>query len=205
MFRGCKVNKKIFVLFLIPLLVVAVGGVTLWRGLEAEAANSGTGTLNVVHGIPKAFEDIETLELPEGNYDVAVVLVGEDCSNPLPGLAANDLTLPPGTNVSIIAHLTENGEEFGLTVGVNNVPEADSESALITVYHVAAAPQVDIWAGESDPNRELFTSVDNGEFGDRETRPGSYVLAVVSAGEPPSEAVAQGELMLGHVCKLLQP
>jgi hypothetical protein len=91
MFRGCKVNKKIFVLFLVPLLVVAVGGATLWRGLEAEAANSGTGTLNVVHGIPDAevdicargekteggftkvitgfnFEDIETLELPEGNY-----------------------------------------------------------------------------------------------------------------------------------------
>jgi hypothetical protein len=219
MFRGCKVNKKIFVLFLVPLLVVAIGGATLWRGLEAEAANSGTGTLNVVHGIPDAevdicargettggeftkvitgfnFEDIETLELPEGNYDVAVVLVGEDCSNPLPGLAANDLTLPPGANVSIIAHLTENGEEFGLTVGVNNVPETDSESALITVYHVAAAPQVDIWAGKSDPNRELFTSVGNGEFGDRETRPGSYVLAVVPAGEPPSEAVAQGELML---------
>jgi hypothetical protein len=67
---------------------------------------------------------------------------------------------------------------------------------LITVYHVAAAPQVDIWAGKSDPNRELFTSVGNGEFGDREIRPGSYVLAVVPAGEPPSEAVAQGELML---------
>jgi hypothetical protein len=215
-----KMDKKILALFLVPLLVVAVSGVTLWRGVQAQGGDPGTGTLNVVHGIPDAevdvcargdttggeftkvitgfnFGDIEALELPEGNYDAAVVAAGEECSNPLPGLTASDLFLPSGANVSVIAHLTEDGEEFMFTVGVNEIPETGSEElALVTVYHAAAAPRVDIRAGKSHPIRELFTFVGNGEFGDYDIRPGTYQLAVVPAGEPPSEAVAQGELPL---------
>lgn len=217
-------SKNVILLLLAPLLAIAASGIILKGGLMAQTVEPEyhMATLNVVHGIPDAevdvcvrgeatedefakvlegfkFTDIEVLEAPAGTYDITVVPAAEGCDSLIFGLIAEDLALAAGDNVSLIAHLTENGDEFTLTLGENETSQAGHQSTgLITAYHAAAAPRVDIRADRFHPVRELFTFMGNGEFGSSDVRPAQYLVAVVPAGEPPTQAVLEAQLSLNE-------
>lgn len=218
--------KKNLVLFLIPLLAIAVGGVTLWPGLQDKAvAQASPITINFVHGIPSpqaqnldiciradagefqrvvtrfSFDDqapeivsqqADGLPLVPGNYDIVFVTAGAACNVAFGGLQINGLDIEAGSNVSIIAHLTEDGSGTTLSGGFNNISQADpGESAVITIYHAAALPRADFRVGRPYLVQELFTFLGNGEFGDSEILPGSYNWALVPAGAPPTSPFIQ--------------
>lgn len=159
----------------------------------------GDGVLNLVHGIPGVavdvcargevtggqfakvapgfnFKQIETLPLPAGYYDANVVLAGDDCGNPIPGLSASDLYLPADTNVSVVAHLTDDGEAFQLSVFVNDTSRLRNQSELV-VRHTAAAPTVDARYGRVF----LRGSIPMIEFGEEDSarlNPGPWRVSV---------------------------
>jgi hypothetical protein len=183
------------------------------------ASANGNGTLNVVHGIPGAvvdvcasgdatgnefarviegfeYTDIETLDLPEGDYDATVVAAGADCNPDEAILSASGLFLPAGANVSVVAHLDANGVP-ALTVGVNDTSEGNRRrTSRLTAYHVAEAPAVDIRAGKLIPYWNLFQGVENGQSADLDLWPGRYKLAIVPEDGRIRDAVATDRVRL---------
>ena len=208
-------------LVLAALAIAAVAGLTSVSSTTASA--NGTGTLNIVHGIPGAvvdvcargpatdgewaaiiedfeFGDIRTFDLPAGSYDANVVGQDAACDSPLlPGLGASGVVLPEGANASVIAHLPESGAlaDAKLTVGVNDLSAPGSHKSRLTVYHTAAAPAVDIRAGRWLPVKKLFKNVSNGQSGDVEVREGRYKVSVLAAGSKWWKPVTTERVSLG--------
>ena len=130
-----------------------------------------TATVRVVHGIPGqdigpgvdaalpvdilvndaicllsglTFGQIEgPYTLPEGTYDIKVSLANtlDPCSNP--AVVAAPVPLEAGENVTIIAHLTEEGMPTASKF-VNDVTPSAEGTARVIAHHTAAAPAVDI-------------------------------------------------------------
>jgi hypothetical protein len=167
----------------------------------AASAQDATGQVTVVHGIPNetlggdsnvdvyangdysapllggdddfVFEDVVgPVELPAGDYELEVYPDGADPESTDPALATDGpITLPGGANVSIVAHLTEGGDPT-LSVFVNDTSQTAAGQARLTVRHTAAAPAVDILAGDTavfeglaNPNEEV-ADVDAGDYPD---------------------------------------
>lgn len=128
----------------------------------AAQATEGEGDqaaqVSVVHGIPGQAVDVyvngtETvsdfapgtvagpLELPAGTYDLAVRAAGAPTSE-APLVAAEDAEVPAGANISVVAHLSEQGQPT-LTPFVNDVGSVPAGDARLVVRHTAAAPAVD--------------------------------------------------------------
>ena len=60
-------------------------------------------------------------------------------------IEANDVAVPGGANVTVVAHLNEGGTPV-LTPFVNDIKATAAGQARITVRHTAAAPAVDVRA-----------------------------------------------------------
>ncbi len=88
----------------------------------------------------------DPLELPAGDYDLAIYPAGSDPATTQPAAAAEDVTVPAGANATIVAHLTAEGTPV-LTPFVNDVSAVPAGQARVTVRHTAAAPAVDVRAG----------------------------------------------------------
>lgn len=143
----------------------------------AAVAQEGTGTVTVLHGVPDLTVDVyvndeltledfapgtvtDPLELPAGDYDIAVRAADEPADSE-PAISGS-ATLPAGANASIIAHLTEGGDPT-LGVFVNDLAEVAAGEARLGVRHTAAAPAVDIAAngdvvaeGLTNPNEAVL-------------------------------------------------
>ncbi len=124
------------------------------------AAQDGTGTVTVLHGVPDLTVDVyvngdltledfapgtvtDPLSLPAGDYDIAI-RPADAAADSDPAISGST-TLPAGANASIIAHLTESGDPT-LGVFVNDTSEVAAGEARLGVRHTAAAPAVDIAA-----------------------------------------------------------
>lgn len=126
------------------------------------AAAQGTGTVFVVHGIPDtpvdvyvddalAIDDFQPgttegpIQLPVGARAVQVFAADAEDNSGDPLLEAT-AELTAGANVTLAAHLTEDGEP-ALTPFVNDVTSVEAGQARLVVRHTAAAPAVDVLAG----------------------------------------------------------
>ena len=142
------------------------------------AAQDGTGTVTVLHGVPDLTVDVyvngdltledfapgtvtDPLSLPAGDYDIAI-RPADAAADSDPAISGST-TLPAGANASIIAHLTESGDPT-LGVFVNDTSEVAAGEARLGVRHTAAAPAVDIAAngdvvaeGLTNPNEAAST------------------------------------------------
>lgn len=145
----------------------------LWTplGLQADA------NVYAVHGVPGAVVDVcvngnvaipgftfttiaGPLTVPAGMYEVKAVgaSAGCDSSALIPPLTAN---LSDGDNVSIVAHLSADGQSLTLTPFFNDLtaipsqglPPAAAPSSRLAVRHTAAAPTVSVVAN----GRRVFT------------------------------------------------
>ncbi|WNV75852.1 DUF4397 domain-containing protein [Geodermatophilus sp. DSM 44513] len=143
-------------------------------------ADSHTATVSVLHAIPDTPVDVyangerliddfqpgtltDPLELPAGDYDLAVFPAdaADDSGSPL--LSADGVAVPAGANATVAAHLTAEGQP-ALTPFVNDTSEVAAGQARVTVRHTAAAPAVDVRAGGqvvidglTNPNEESLT------------------------------------------------
>lgn len=134
-------------------------GTSVGLAAAAQAAETAQDAqVSVVHGIPGQPVDVyvngtETLsdfapgtvagplELPAGTYDLAVRAAGAAASSP-PLIATDDADVPAGANISLVAHLSEQGQPT-LTPFVNDVSRLPAGDARLVVRHTAAAPAVD--------------------------------------------------------------
>ncbi|MDT0278179.1 DUF4397 domain-containing protein [Blastococcus goldschmidtiae] len=105
----------------------------------------------------------DPLELPAGEYDLALFPADAADASGEPLLSAMDVAVPAGANATVVAHLKEDGSPT-LTPFVNDTSAVPAGEGRVTVRHVAAAPAVDVRAGGeviidglTNPNEESLT------------------------------------------------
>lgn len=141
------------------LAVLALAGATL--GLAAPANAADEATVSVLHGVPGATVDVyangkalltsfkpgsltDPQMLPAGQYDLKVTAAGAGAGGAAL-IEANDVAVPAGANITVVAHLSADGQPV-LTPFVNDTSSVDAGKARLTVRHTAAAPAVDVRA-----------------------------------------------------------
>ncbi len=87
------------------------------------------------------------------------------------------MTVPAGANITVVAHLTADGDP-ALTPFVNDVSAVAPGEARISVRHTAAAPAVDVRAGGS----VLVPGLTNPNSADADVPAGTVSADVVLAG-----------------------
>ncbi|GID32515.1 DUF4397 domain-containing protein [Paractinoplanes brasiliensis] len=178
--------------------VAALGAVTLIGFGVAGALGSApayakaNSEVTVVHGIPgqavdvyvngeKTIPDFQPgkvagpLSLPAGEYDIALTEPGEAIGSAL--LKVDNAEVPGDANISLVAHLSADGEP-ALTPFANDTAKLAAGKTRLIVRHAAAAPAVDIRAG----GQPVFEDVTNGEEGKADLDAGTVSADVVLAG-----------------------
>ncbi|RBY87524.1 DUF4397 domain-containing protein [Blastococcus sp. TF02A-26] len=140
---------------------VSAGALVLLGASPAAAAD--TATVSVLHAVPNTPVDVyangerliddfqpgtltDPLQLPAGNYDLALFPADAPDGSGAPLLSANGVAVPAGANATVVAHLDEGGAPK-LTPFVNDTSAVPAGQARVTVRHTAAAPAVDVRAG----------------------------------------------------------
>jgi Domain of unknown function (DUF4397) len=176
---------------------LALGALTL-AGAPAQAADDAS--VSVLHGIPDAVVDVyangdelltdfepgtltDPVMLPADDYDLKVVAAG-DGPDGKAVVEAKGVTVPAGANITVVAHLSEDGKPT-LTPFVNDTSEIAAGNTRLTVRHTAAAPAVDVRAG-GDP---VFEGLTNPNEATADIAAGTVTADVVLAG---TEDVAIG-------------
>lgn len=173
---------------------VAAAAVLLPLTLAASPAQSADkATVSVLHGVPGLTVDVyangeelipdfepgtltDPLQLPAGRYDLAVFPAGEGPDGD-PAIEANDVAVPAGANATVVAHLDANGDPM-LSLFANDTSTVKAGQARLTVRHVAAAPAVDVRAGE----QPVFEGLANPDEVSTEVPAGTVSADVVLAG-----------------------
>lgn len=163
------------------LIAGAAVGLVASVGLALPASAESTGDpaqLAVLHGIPETpvdvyineeltLDDFESgslggpLELPADTYSVVITAAdAEDTSSPL--FDPVDVMLEAGGNYTVVAHLTEEGEETA-TLFENDISATEPGEGRATVRHTAAVSAVDVMVdgetvitGLTNPNEEVL-------------------------------------------------
>ncbi|MBB2947143.1 hypothetical protein FB565_006911 [Actinoplanes lutulentus] len=155
-------------------------------------AGRANAKVSVVHGIPgqpvdvyvngeKTIEGFEPgkvagpLSLAAGQYDIALTKPGDAIGDAL--LTVNDADVPGDANISLVAHLGEDGKPV-LTPFVNDTAKLAAGKARLIVRHTAAAPAVDVRAAGSP----VFEGLTNPKEAKADVDAGSISADVVLAG-----------------------
>lgn len=181
----------------------------LTLGLSA-AAFAQDASVRVIHGIPGqdigpgvdpalpvdilvndavcllsglTFGEVEgPFTLPEGTYDVKVSLANtlDPCSNA--AVVAAPVPIEAGENVTIIAHLTEEGLPTAAKF-VNDVTPSAEGTARVIAHHTAAAPAVDINVAFGFPRQNAtIPNASNGAQAAAELPVGNLNIGIAPAG-----------------------
>lgn len=175
--------------------LATAGSLALGFGLVFAAPSSAAGTsdVSVLHGVPGLTVDVyangdellqdfapgtltDPVELPEGTYDLTVFPAGEDPTG-TPAIKADDVAVPSGANITVVAHLDASGTPV-LTPFVNDMSQVEAGQARLTVRHTAAAPAVDVRAGGSP----VFQGLENPGEAKADVDAGTVTADVVLAG-----------------------
>ena len=179
----------------------AVAAVPLAVLAAPASASSANASVVVFHGVPGLTVDVygsadaeysaeealledfepgtitDPVSLAGGTYNLAVFAAGADPATEEPAIEANDVTVPGGANISVAAHLSEDGTPT-LTPFVNDVSEVAAGEGRLTVRHTAAAPAVDILAG----GEPVFTNLTNPNEEVADLPAGTVSAAVAATG-----------------------
>lgn len=189
---------RVFLVALLALMLATVGVAMADNGRSpsVETVSSETGFVRVIHGVPGLTVDVyvngaltlpnfapetitDPIELPTGNYDIAIVPAGGDPASPV---ISGSVFLPAGVDASVVAHLAADGTPT-LSVFVNDVSAIAAGDARLTARHTAAAPAVDIKIWDRQFNVvAAFTDVTNGLEGVTEVDASRYYVTLSPAG-----------------------
>ncbi|WP_328320046.1 DUF4397 domain-containing protein [Kribbella sp. NBC_00382] len=159
----------------------------------AQAAPTANATVSVLHAVPGATVDVyvngkalltnfkpgtltDPLKLPAGSYDLKVTAAGAGAKGKAV-IEADDVAVPGGANVTVVAHLDASGKPV-LTPYVNDVSKVAAGQARLTVRHDAAAPAVDVRAG----GKPAFKALTNPKEAKADLPAGTVKADVVLAG-----------------------
>jgi hypothetical protein len=165
---------------------------SLW-GIGGPAQAADNAQVSILHGVPGATVDVyangkallknfkpgtltDPQSLPAGTYDLKVVKAGDGAKGDAV-IEADNVKVPGGANITVVAHLNEDGDP-SLTPFVNDTSKIPAGKARITVRHTAAAPAVDVRAG-GDP---VFTNLSNPDEKSAEVDAGTVKADVVLEG-----------------------
>lgn len=158
----------------------------------APQADDGKAMVSVFHGVPGLTVDVyangdelipdfkpgtltDPQELSAGSYDIKVFKDGEGPDG-TPALQKK-VDVPAGANATVVAHLSAGGKPQ-LNAFVNDVSKVPAGKARLAVRHVAAAPAVDVRAGE----KPLFKDLENPKEAKGDAPAGTASADVVLAG-----------------------
>jgi hypothetical protein len=172
---------------------VVVAGAPAAVAASAQAKPTVTATVSALHAVPGPTVDVyangkalltnfkpgtltDPVKLPEGTYDLKVTAAGAG-ANGAAVIQANDVKVPGGADITVVAHLSAAGKPV-LTPYVNDVSKLAAGQARLTVRHDAAAPAVDVRAG----GKPVFKSLTNPEEVKADLPAGTVKTDVVLAG-----------------------
>jgi hypothetical protein len=158
------------------------------------AGSSSTATVSVLHGVPGLTVDVyadgqrllagfepgtltDPQQLPAGQHDLTVFPAGADPSG-TPAIRADDVDVPAGANITVVAHLDAAGKPV-LTPYVNDTSAVPAGQARLTVRHDAAAPAVDVRAG----GKPVVTALEDPEEASLTVPAGTVSADVVATGQ----------------------
>ncbi|QDB80390.1 DUF4397 domain-containing protein [Georgenia wutianyii] len=180
----------------------AAGLALLALAVPATATTSDVAQLSVLHGVPdltvdvyvngeNTLDDFEPatlagpLELPAGTYTVAIT-AADAADDSAPVLGPIDLDLESGGNYTAVAHLDADGAPT-VSFFTNDTSTTAAGEGRLAVRHTAAAPEVDILAGD----QAVISNLANGS---------EQVLDLAAATVPASiAATGTTEAVLGPV------
>lgn len=126
-------------------------------------AQTPPASVVIVHGVPDTPVDVyvngaltlddfapatvtDPVELPAGTYDIEVRAA--DATETDPVLFGGSATVAGGMDYSVVAHLTAGGAPT-LTAFANDAGPTAAGTGCVIVRHTAAAPAVDVYAGDT--------------------------------------------------------
>ena len=133
---------------------LTIGFIVIGTG-PAQAADQAT--VSILHGVPGATVDVyvdgkallknfkpgtltDQQMLPAGSYDPKVLKAGDGADGDAI-VEANNVKVPGGANITVVAHLTAKGKP-ALTPYVNDISTIPAGKARVIVRHDAAAPRL---------------------------------------------------------------
>lgn len=160
---------------------------------QAAMADEHEATVQVLHAVPGLTVDVyangeelltdfapgtltDPVMLPAGSYDLKVTAVDAGPDGDA-AIEANDVTVPGGANITVVAHLDADGNPT-LTPFVNDVAATAAGQGRLTVRHTAAAPAVDVRANET----VAFSNLTNPNEAKADLAAGTVSADVVLAG-----------------------
>lgn len=181
----------------------------------AAQSDEDRAQVTIVHGIPGQTVDVyadetpliaglvpatttKTFDLDEGDYTLALFSAGADIDADEP-LVDADVTIEGETNITVVAHLDEEGE-FAVSTFENDLDDIQAGDACVIGRHVAAAPEADILVdGEA-----ALEGLSNGDSSDAVALdPGSIEVNVAAAGDDEGLLGSDVELTLAEgVCTI---
>ncbi len=192
-------------------VIVGAAGLVALGALAAPASadTAENASLSVLHGVPdtpvdvwvndeRTLDDFQPgdlagpLDLPAGTYSVAITATDAgDASQPVIGPV--DLSLEAGGSYTAVAHLDADGQPTA-TLFTNSTEQTAAGEGRLTVRHVAAAPAVDVLAGD----QAVITGLENPDEQVLDLPAGTVSAAVAAAGTtepvlgPADVTVAEG-------------
>ncbi|MDJ0923313.1 MAG: DUF4397 domain-containing protein [Acidimicrobiia bacterium] len=177
------------------LVLVALMIASLLTAAPAVADGHLDAKLTVVHGVPgvtvdvyvngdKTLSDFEPntvtdpIPLASGSYEIDIYAAGAGPAAPAAPVLSTTLELPPGGDVTAVAHLKEGGDLM-LSAFRNDTRSALTNNARLVVRHLADAPAVDVIANGS---LALFENVTNPNEGQVDVPAGTYGVTLNAAG-----------------------
>lgn len=121
--------------------------------------------------------------VPAGTYRIAIGPAAPQACSAAPVLGPLDVPLGGGEDAAIVAHLTADGQPTAGKYPVDLRP-AGFGKARVNVFHLAAAPAVDIDVLRGGRTALALTDVDNGDNASAGLRAGSYDVTIAPAGVP---------------------
>ena len=204
-----------------PTLATALAAACLVAVASPGGAQDTTASVVVIHGIPDTPVDVyvdddltledfapgtvtDAIELPGGTYTLDLRAPDADpASDPI--LTA-DATVEGGGSYSVVAHLTAGGDPT-VTPFVNDTTATEAGQGGVVVRHTAAAPAVDVYAGET----KVISSLENPDSaGPLYVPAGTVSASVTAAGAtdpvigPADVPVTEGELTIVYAIGSLE-
>jgi hypothetical protein len=173
-------------------------------GLGTAGAQEATGTVTIVHGFRGLVADVyldgtlilesfeperatDPVQLAAGDHDVEVREAGAEASSA--AAVAGTLTVPAGSNLSAVVHLSEDGEPT-MTVFNNDVRSVPPGSTRLVVRNTAATDPVSV----SLDDAPLAADLGNPKEAGREVPATTHRLSVNAGSEvllPPQDVPLQ--------------
>lgn len=171
-------------------------------------AQTPPASVVIVHGVPDTPVDVyvngaltlddfapatvtDPVELPAGTYDIEVRAADATESDPV--LFGGSATVAGGMDYSVVAHLTAGGAPT-LTAFANDAGPTAAGSGCVIVRHTAAAPAVDVYAGDT----RVISGLANPESSATLEVPVGSVPATVTAAGATDPVIGPADVPVGE-------